>query len=153
MTKQEMIFKIVEWVIMAGIFLYTQIRAHIYNKKVKNLTTKLDKNKESQKEEENKDMANFLCDKCGKKVSVENAHSVTLNCKHYDLCEQCYVKVTNLMGECNTAAVELEKARQNYERASAALKLEEPHPADDTTESSEDETAAPKTLEKLGLKK
>ena len=118
-----LILNCISWV--ATIFLIISLKKQKSEllKKAKNEDLKILKNKNNQIEKEINDMANFLCDRCGKQVPVAHgcAYNSSHSGEHFDLCPECSQKLNERDGELARALQGYNDALEKLAQNRAAL--------------------------------
>lgn len=118
-----LILNCISWVATICLIISRKKQQSDLLKKAQNEDLKILQNKNNQKEKEKNDMANFLCDRCGKQVPV--AHGCAYNSahtgEHFDLCGECFQKLNERDGEIARALQDYNAALEKLAQNKAAL--------------------------------
>lgn len=121
----DLLFKIgaaITWLVMFFKLIHRKVVAKKAQNTLQKVEDKILENKENQLEEEEKDMANYLCDKCGAKQPVAEAIHLKLSTGHeVDVCTTCAAKVKTLEAKVEAATQSLSEAQKAYDAAKAEL--------------------------------
>lgn len=161
----DIVFKIVSvlsWLAAILILFKNKVRKTAAEKAAEKEDKKILKNKENQleKEEELKDMAQFLCDRCGAPVAVSEGKAIA--CKkgsewvNMDVCAECYeylkkrnAEIARIRAEYDAALEQVAQCKKELIALNALEGTENEQNTGD--EQAPDRTASASVTDKLGI--